>query len=187
MKQQNNHDHELLTAMGLRPVINAAGHPSRLGGTHLAPSVIAAMAAAARTFVPIAEMQARASEMIASLTGAEAGCVATGADACLTLAAAACMTGDDFAAMDRLPDTTGLRNEIGVCVTITVIAALASFDVVFMSTQGGPGRATMVPGVEVYQLGFTESRIGTASALAIVLALLILVVVIPLQRLFREK
>jgi len=81
----------------------------------------------------------------------------------------------------------GLKSEIGVCVTLTVIAALASFDVVFMSTQGGPGRATMVPGVEVYQLGFTESRIGTASALAIVLALLILVVVIPLQRLFREK
>ena len=81
----------------------------------------------------------------------------------------------------------GLKSEIGVCVTITVIAALASFEVVFMSTQGGPGRSTMVPGVEVYQLGFTESRIGTASALAIVLALLILVVVIPLQRLFREK
>ena len=81
----------------------------------------------------------------------------------------------------------GLKSEIGVCVTLTVIAALASFDVVFMSTQGGPGRVTMVPGVEVYQLGFTESRIGTASALAIVLALLILVVVIPLQRLFREK
>jgi raffinose/stachyose/melibiose transport system permease protein len=80
----------------------------------------------------------------------------------------------------------GLKSEIGVCVTLTVIAALASFDVVFMSTQGGPGRATMVPGVEVYQLGFTESRIGTASALAIVLALLILAVVVPLQRLFGE-
>jgi L-seryl-tRNA(Ser) seleniumtransferase len=114
MKQQTNDDHELLAAMGLRPVINAAGHPSRLGGTYLAPSVVAAMAAAARTFVPIAEMQARASDLIASLTGAEAGCVASGADACLTLAAAACMTGDDFAAMDRLPDTTGLRNEIVV-------------------------------------------------------------------------
>src|SRR6185369_11495428 len=50
----------------------------------------------------------------AEFTGAEAGCVASGADACLTLAAAACMTGDDRAAMDQLPDTTGLRNEIVV-------------------------------------------------------------------------
>jgi L-seryl-tRNA(Ser) seleniumtransferase len=76
--------------------------------------VVAAMSAAARTFVPIAEMQARASELIVELVGAEAGCVASGADACLTIAAAACITGDDRAAMDRLPDTTGLRNEIVV-------------------------------------------------------------------------
>ena len=56
-----------------------------------------------------------------------------------------------------------------------------------MSTQGGPGRATMVPGVEVYQLAFTESQIGLASALAIVLSLLVLAVILPLQRLFREN
>jgi L-seryl-tRNA(Ser) seleniumtransferase len=114
MNYKANDDHDLLATMGLRPVINAAGYPSRLGGTRLAPSVVAAMVAAARTFVPIAEMQARASEMIVELTGAEAGCVASGADACLTLAAAACMTRDDVAAMDRLPDTTELRNEIVV-------------------------------------------------------------------------
>lgn len=81
----------------------------------------------------------------------------------------------------------GLKQEIGVCVTITIIAALASFDVVFMSTQGGPGRATMVPGVEIYQLAFTEARIGPSSALAIVLSLLVLAVILPLQRLFREN
>lgn len=104
-----------------------------------------------------------------------------------TLYEAASLDGAGRWAQFRTVTLPGLTREIGVCVTITVIAALASFDVVFMSTQGGPGRATMVPGVEVYQLGFTESRIGTASALAIVLALLILVVVIPLQRLFREK
>jgi L-seryl-tRNA(Ser) seleniumtransferase len=112
MKSQQDEDHELLASMGLRPVINAAGYPTRLGGTRLAPGVVAAMSAAARTFVPIAEMQARASELIVELFGAEAGCVASGADACLALAAAACITGDDRAAMDRLPDTTGLRNEI---------------------------------------------------------------------------
>ena len=112
MNYQMNDDQELLAALGLRPVINAAGYPSRLGGTRLASEVVAAMSAAARTFVPIAEMQARASELIEALTGAEAGCVASGADACLTLAAAACIAGEDLAAMDRLPDTTGLRNEI---------------------------------------------------------------------------
>ncbi|HEY5834012.1 carbohydrate ABC transporter permease [Streptomyces sp.] len=81
----------------------------------------------------------------------------------------------------------GLRNEIGVCVTITVIAALASFDVVYLSTQGGPGTQTMVPGVAVYNLAFNDSRLGAASALAVVLALIVIAVVVPLQRLFREK
>lgn len=81
----------------------------------------------------------------------------------------------------------GLRQEIGVCITITVIAALASFDVVFMSTQGGPGYSTTVPGVQVYQLAFTENRVGQSSALAIVLSLLVLAIVLPLQRYFRER
>jgi raffinose/stachyose/melibiose transport system permease protein len=81
----------------------------------------------------------------------------------------------------------GLKQEIGVCVTVTVISALASFDIIFMSTQGGPGYSTMVPGVQVYQLGFTESQVGLASALAMVLTALILVVILPLQRLFRTE
>ncbi len=81
----------------------------------------------------------------------------------------------------------GLRQEIGVCVTVTIISALASFDIIFMSTQGGPGYSTIVPGVLVYQLGFTESQVGLASALALVLTALILAVVLPLQRLFRAE
>jgi raffinose/stachyose/melibiose transport system permease protein len=81
----------------------------------------------------------------------------------------------------------GLKQEIGVCVTVTIISALASFDIIFMSTQGGPGYSTMVPGVQVYQLGFTQSQVGLASALALVLTALILVVVLPLQRLFRTE
>ena len=32
-----------------------------------------------------------------------------------------------------------LRQEIGVCITVTVIAALASFDIVYIATGGGPG------------------------------------------------
>lgn len=81
----------------------------------------------------------------------------------------------------------GLRGQLSVCLTMTVVAALASFDVVFMSTQGGPGYSTMVPGVQVYQLAFTQSRVGLASALAIVLMVLVLLVVGPLQRLVQSK
>ncbi|OZF34541.1 sugar ABC transporter permease [Rhodococcus sp. 14-2483-1-1] len=100
---------------------------------------------------------------------------------------AARIDGAGFFHTFRYVTVPALRAEIGVCVTVTVIAALASFDIVFMSTQGGPGYSTTVPGVQIYQLGFTESRVGLASALAVVLTALILVVIVPLQRVFREK
>ena len=74
-----------------------------------------------------------------------------------------------------------LRQEIGVCVTVTVIAALASFDIVYISTQGGPGNATMVPGLEIYYLAFSERQVGVASALAVVLMVLVLACVLPIQ------
>ena len=79
-----------------------------------------------------------------------------------------------------------LRQEIGVCLTVTVIAALASFDIIYISTQGGPGNATLVPGLEIYYLAFFQRQIGTASALAVALMVLVLIVVLPLQRLTRS-
>ncbi len=79
-----------------------------------------------------------------------------------------------------------LRNEIGVCLTVTVIAALAAFDIVYVSTAGGPGNSTAVPGIQIYILAFTQQRIGLASALAVMLMILVIVVIIPIQRLSRE-
>jgi len=80
-----------------------------------------------------------------------------------------------------------LRSEIGVCVTVTIIAALAAFDIVYISTGGGPGLATMVPGLEIYRLAFAGRQVGLASALAVVLIILVLVIVLPIQRLTREE
>ena len=48
------------------------------------------------------------------MTGAEAGYVASGAAACLLLATAACVTGLEPGKMARLPDTTGMKNEVVV-------------------------------------------------------------------------
>lgn len=81
----------------------------------------------------------------------------------------------------------GLRQEIAVCATLTTIAALASFDVVQIATQGGPGYQTMVPGVEIYRLTFLEQQVGQASALAVFLAALVLLVIWPIQRIGRHE
>jgi raffinose/stachyose/melibiose transport system permease protein len=79
-----------------------------------------------------------------------------------------------------------LRYEIGVCLTVTVIAALAAFDIVYVSTGGGPGNSTSVPGLQIYILAFTQREIGLASALAVILMVVVVVVIIPIQRLSRE-
>ena len=79
-----------------------------------------------------------------------------------------------------------LRYEIGVCLTVTIIAALATFDIVYVSTGGGPGNATAVPGIQIYILAFLERQVGLASALAVVLMVLVLLVILPIQRLSRE-
>jgi len=79
-----------------------------------------------------------------------------------------------------------LRHEISVCLTVTVIAAIAAFDIVYVTTAGGPGTATAVPGIQIYILAFTQQRIGPASALSVVLMILVLVVILPIQRLNRE-
>jgi raffinose/stachyose/melibiose transport system permease protein len=80
-----------------------------------------------------------------------------------------------------------LRYEIGVCLTVTIIAALAAFDIVYVSTGGGPGNATAVPGIQIYILAFLERQVGLASALAVVLVILVLLVILPIQRLSREE
>ncbi len=79
-----------------------------------------------------------------------------------------------------------VRQEIGVCVTVTVIAALAAFDIVYISTQGGPANSTLVPGLEIFYLGFFSREVGQASALAVVFMALVLAIVLPIQRLTRE-
>ena len=77
----------------------------------------------------------------------------------------------------------GLRQEVAVLATLTIIAALSSFDIIYTSTQGGPGRATLVPGISIFRIGFTQSDVGLASAFGMVLMVLVLLVVLPIQRL----
>lgn len=100
--------------LGVKQVINAAGSLTRVGGNRVSPEVLDAMVEAAGANVLMDELQARAGEVIAEITGAAAGYVVPGAAAGLTLAGAACVAGLDPAAMDQLPDTTGLRNEVVV-------------------------------------------------------------------------
>jgi len=100
--------------LGIRTIVNASGPSTRLSGGIMRPEVAAAMAEASQWCVDLAEVQGRASEILAEATGAEAGYVTAGASAALMLASAACLAGFDPAKMNRLPDTTGMANEVVV-------------------------------------------------------------------------
>lgn len=104
-----------------------------------------------------------------------------------TLYEAARIDGAGWFAELRAITVPGLRYEIGVCLTVTIIAALAAFDIVYVSTGGGPGNATAVPGIQIYIVAFLERQVGIASALAVVVMLLVLAVVLPLQWLTRAR
>jgi len=94
--------------LGVRPVINAAAAQTMLGGSLMPEPVIAAIDAAARSYVHLPELHDRVGERIALLTHNEAACVCCGAAAGILLSVAAVMTGDDADAAVKLPDTSGL-------------------------------------------------------------------------------
>lgn len=97
---------------GVKTIINAGGPMTRLSGSILSPEVREAMSEAASACVRVEDVQEAAGKLIADVTGAEAGYVTSGAAGGLALSAAAAIAGLDVARMDKLPDTTGMPNEI---------------------------------------------------------------------------
>ncbi len=97
---------------GVTPIINAAGTVTRYGGAPMLPEVLDAMHEAASLTVNIDDLEEKAGSVIARVTGAEDGIVTAGAAAALLAGTAACLTGNDLARIDQLPDTTGLRNQL---------------------------------------------------------------------------
>ncbi|MEU4516373.1 sugar ABC transporter permease [Nonomuraea wenchangensis] len=75
-----------------------------------------------------------------------------------------------------------VRGEIAVALTLTVIAALRTFDLVYVTTRGGPGTSTTVPSYEVYHRAFGLGQVGSAAAVGVTLALLIFVISFGINR-----
>ncbi|HEY7310735.1 MAG TPA: aminotransferase class V-fold PLP-dependent enzyme, partial [Gemmataceae bacterium] len=126
--------------LGLRPIINASGAVTRLGGAPMPAAVLEAFVAAAGDWIPLDELQAGASRVIAEVTGAEAGLVTSGAAAALTLGAAAILTGQDLGRMDRLPDCSGFPHEF----------------VVAREQRNGYDHAVRAAGARLVEVGFNE-------------------------------
>lgn len=98
--------------IGVKPVINARGFLTVLGGSTPSARVKQAMEEADRYFVEMKDLLEKGGEIVAELIGCEAAYITPGAAAALALGTAACVTGQDLDKMARLPDTTGMKNEV---------------------------------------------------------------------------
>jgi raffinose/stachyose/melibiose transport system permease protein len=75
-----------------------------------------------------------------------------------------------------------LRGQIAVALTLTVVAALKTFDLVYITTRGGPGTSTTLPAFEAYNRAFNTGKVGSAAAVAILLTAIILIVTVLIQK-----
>ena len=97
--------------LGVTPVLNAQGNRTLLGGNTVSPEVKAMMDEAEEYYAHMGDLTNRVSEKIADMLGVEAALVTSGTAAALAVGAAACMTGNDEAKIEQIPDVTGMRHE----------------------------------------------------------------------------
>lgn len=98
--------------IGVRPLINARGTYTYVGGSLELPEVRRAVEASSRQFVDMFELQHAAGRRLAEISGAEFGMVTSGAAAGMATAVAAVLAGTDQDKIWQLPDTTGMKNEV---------------------------------------------------------------------------
>ncbi|MBB4124146.1 aminotransferase class V-fold PLP-dependent enzyme [Martelella radicis] len=107
---------DIRQSLGLRPVINVSGTMTSLGASIAVPEAVAAVPKIMTQFVEMNDLQRKAGEVIARLTGAETGFVTASCSSGISLAVAGAITGPDLLAVERLPETTTTRKEVIVQV-----------------------------------------------------------------------
>jgi len=76
-----------------------------------------------------------------------------------------------------------LKYTIITSSTLMVVGSLTFFDLIFVLTAGGPADATRVLALDMYKKGFQANLMGQASAIAVILVLVGLVLALVLRRL----
>ena len=80
-----------------------------------------------------------------------------------------------------------LMGQIKFFVVLTTISALQGFETQLVLTQGGPGWATQVPGLVMYQSAFQADRFGYASAIGLILFVIALLLTILYFKFIRSS
>lgn len=134
--------------LGVPRVINATGTKTRIGGSLIREEAMEAMQRMATSFVRLSDLQTRASDLIADVTGAESGYVTSGANAGMVLGAAAAIAGRNIGMMDRLPNTDGVADEI----------------IMPRTHRTGYDHAFRAAGATIIDVGTNDYHLGTGSS-----------------------
>lgn len=79
-----------------------------------------------------------------------------------------------------------ISSQMKLMVSLAIISSLQIFDQIFILTNGGPGNATMVPAVYIYQQAFNFSRMGYASSAGVILFVIILLLTYFNQKMLKD-
>ncbi|MDO4322718.1 MAG: sugar ABC transporter permease [Lachnospiraceae bacterium] len=89
--------------------------------------------------------------------------------------------------LDRYITLPLMKNIFGTCVTLASVAMVSQFDIIYMTTKGGPGHSTLNLPIYLYKAATLENNFGKANAVGVVQIVIGLILVLLIQRLFSEK
>ena len=98
--------------IGLPRVINASGRMTVLGVSTISDKVAKAAVAGGQSYVVVEDLMDKAGEIISRYTGAEDSCPTVCASAAIALSVAGLISKGKKTVLERLPDSSGLPNEI---------------------------------------------------------------------------
>jgi len=105
----------------------------------------------------------------------------------LTLYDAASVDGASAWQRFRYVTWPGLRAAAALGAILNTLWALREFDIIFVTTGGGPDRATETLAVRIYQEAFSFFRMGTASALGVITMVLAALLALASLRTLRRE
>ncbi len=100
---------------------------------------------------------------------------------------AAEIEGASFFTKIRAVTLPRLRPIIAMMLIFSLIGSLQVFELPYIMTGGGPGYATLTVVNRIFNLAFSAYNLGKATALAVVLFFVIMVLVMIQRRFFREN
>lgn len=80
-----------------------------------------------------------------------------------------------------------IRPYINVIFTLALIGSLSDFGLIAATTNGGPGYSSMIPAMYMYQIAFGDGNMGYASTIGVVMFLIIMVLTILTQYVFKAR